>query len=74
MDWKQLLIIYLQALGTSDCKTDLCARHLVANSSIDRRAQPQIAVELSAVLEFRRSLPIERLQSDAPRPSPWVAS
>ena len=52
---------HLQGLGTSDCKTELCTRHLVANSSIDRRAQPQIAVERFAVLEFRRSLAIGTL-------------
>jgi hypothetical protein len=55
----------LQGLGTSDCKTELCARHILANSSIDRRAQPQIAVERFAVLDFRRSLANPRLQSDA---------
>jgi hypothetical protein len=57
----------LQGLGTSDCKTELCTRHILANSSIDRRAQPQIAVERFAVLDFRRSLANPRLQSDAPR-------
>jgi hypothetical protein len=31
-------ITVIQGLGTSDCKTELCTRHLVANSSIDRRA------------------------------------
>jgi hypothetical protein len=46
----------LQGLGTSDCKTELCTRHILANSSIDRRAQPQIAVEQFAVLDFRLSL------------------
>ena len=56
------------SLGTSDCKTEpFVHAKLVANSSIDRRAQPQIAVERFAVSEFRRPLPIGRLQSDAPR-------
>jgi hypothetical protein len=58
----------VQGLGTSDCKTELCTRHILANSSIDRRAQPQIAVERFAVLDFCRSLANLRLQSDAPRP------
>jgi hypothetical protein len=31
-------ITIIQGLGTSDCKTELCTRHLVANSGIDRRA------------------------------------
>jgi hypothetical protein len=34
----------VQGLGISDGKTELHTRHLAANSSIDRRAQPQIAV------------------------------
>ena len=58
----------VQGLGKSDCKTKLCTRHILANSSIDRSAQPQIAVERFAVLDFRPSLPNPRLQSDAPRP------
>jgi hypothetical protein len=60
--------IQLQGLGTFDCKTELCTRHMLANSSIDRRARPQIAVERFAVLDFRRSLANLHLQSDAPRP------
>ena len=43
----------------------LCTRRILANSSIDQRAQLQIAVERFAVLDFRRSPPIPRLQSDA---------
>jgi hypothetical protein len=41
---------YLQGLSTSDCKTELCTRYILANSSIDRRAQPQIVVKRFAVL------------------------
>jgi hypothetical protein len=51
-----LLALALQGLTTSDCKAELCTRHILANSSIDRRAQPQIAVERFTVLDFRRSL------------------
>jgi hypothetical protein len=58
----------VQGRGTSDCKTELCTRHILASPSIDRRAQPQIAVERFAVLDFRGSLADPRLQSDAPRP------
>ena len=58
----------VQGLGTSDCKTELCTRHILANSSIDRRAQPQVAVERFAVFDFRRSLVNPHSQSDAPRP------
>jgi hypothetical protein len=47
---------HIQGLGTSDCKTELCTGHILANSNIDRRAQPQIAVERFAVLDFLRSL------------------
>jgi hypothetical protein len=36
-------LVDIQGLGTYDCKTELCTHHLVANSSVDRRAQPQIA-------------------------------
>jgi hypothetical protein len=28
----------IQGLGTSDCKTELCTRHILPNSSIDRGA------------------------------------
>ena len=51
------------SLGRSDRKPEplLYTPTLVANSSIDRRAQPQIAVEWFAVLEFRRSLPYRTL-------------
>ena len=45
-------------LGTSDCKAELCTRHILANSSIDRRAESQIAVERLAVLDFRRPPPL----------------
>jgi hypothetical protein len=48
--------VLILGLGTFDCKTALCTRHILANSSIDRRAQPQVAVERFAVLDFRRSL------------------
>src|ERR1700728_3938266 len=58
----------VQGLGTSNCKTELCTRYILANSSIDRRAQPQVAVERYAVLDFRRPLVNPHLQSDAPRP------
>jgi hypothetical protein len=46
--------VLLIVLATSMCqtsakpcraKTELCTRHLLANSSVARRAQPQIAVE-----------------------------
>ena len=43
---------------------ELCTRHILANSSIDRRAQLQIADKRFAVLDFRQSLPNPRLQSD----------
>jgi hypothetical protein len=55
------------ALAHSIARLNFVHRHVVANSSIDRRAQPQIADERFAVLEFRRSLAIGRLQSDAPK-------
>jgi hypothetical protein len=55
----------VQGLGTSDCKTELCTRHIPANPSIDERAQPQIAVERFDVLDFRWSLANPRLQSCA---------
>src|SRR3984957_8081505 len=48
----------VQGLGTSDCKIEVCTRHLLANSSIDRRAQPQTAVERFAALHFHRHLVI----------------
>jgi hypothetical protein len=51
----------------SDRKTELYTRHIPANSSIDRRAQPQVAIERFAVLDFRQFLPNPRLQSDASR-------
>jgi hypothetical protein len=57
-----------RALAHPIARLNFCTRHLVVNSSIDRRVQPQIAVEPFAVLEFRWSLAIGRLQSDAPRP------
>jgi hypothetical protein len=42
-------------LATSDGKTELCTRHLlVANSSTDRKGQPQIAIE--RIVVFRTSL------------------
>ena len=37
-----------RGLGASDCKT----RHLLANSTVDRKAQPQIAVEQFAVFRI----------------------
>jgi hypothetical protein len=57
---------YLQGLGTFDCKTALCIRYILANSSIDRRAQPQVAVERFAVLDFRRTpvTPGNRMRQD----------
>jgi hypothetical protein len=61
--------IHLQGLSTSDCKTELCTRHILANSSLDQRAQPQTAIERFAVLDLRRSLPNPRSQSNMP--GPW---
>jgi hypothetical protein len=45
----------------ASCKTELCTRHKLANSSFDGRTQPQIAVERFAVLDLRWSLPNPRL-------------
>src|SRR5271154_116254 len=46
------------------CKTQLYKRHVLADSGINLIHQRTIAVERFAVLDFHRSLPNARLQSD----------
>ena len=48
---------------SSDCKPQLCKRHILANSSVDATIQPWIAARVLAVLRFDRSLTKARLQS-----------
>jgi hypothetical protein len=46
----------------ADCKTQLCKRHVLAESGINLIHQRTIAVELFAVLDFHQALANERLQ------------